>query len=260
MYSRKWLSKSRYEWQNKDFSEDNILNTGDENRKSEEDMPLRLASLTGQQAVSFPSAVVEILRGLVTRINKGGSFPARLSLVAALHGEGVTFTSQALAAILAHDLSAKVCLVDLNWWWPCSSPLIAPDNPGLAAVLTGEAKLGNVITLTECPNLAFIPAGKLARQDRPVLSRSNEIRSLIDELGSRFDHLILDIPAILTTTDAVPLASLGMACCMIVRQGETRISDVQQALDEIDHLKVLGVILNRVVIKTPPKLVKVFSL
>jgi Mrp family chromosome partitioning ATPase len=99
----------------------------------------------------------------------------------------------------------------------------------------------------------------LARQDRPVYSRSQALQMLIHELGSRFDYLILDVPAILATNDAVPLASLGSACCMVVRQGATGISDVEQALDEIDHLTVLGVVLNRVKMSTPPGLVKLVS-
>jgi Mrp family chromosome partitioning ATPase len=229
------------------------------NREFEEALPLVLTSVTGQTLWSFPGEVIENLRSLVTRIGKKGEFPARLSLVAALRGEGVTYIAQALAAILANDLSAKVCLVDLNWWWPSSTPLVASDSPGAAAVLTGEANLADVILTTGWSNLAFVPAGRLARQDRPIMSHSQALKLLIDELGSRFDYLILDIPAILATNDAVPLASLGSACCLVVRQGETPINNVQSALDEIDHLSVLGAVLNRVKFATPPGLVKLVS-
>ena len=118
------------------------MKTERKNREFEESLPLILTSVTGQPLRSFPGEVIENLRSLVTRIGKKGEFPARLSLVAALRGEGVTYTTQALAAILANDLSAKVCLIDLNWWWTSSTPLVASDSPGVAAVLKGCSKPG----------------------------------------------------------------------------------------------------------------------
>ena len=235
------------------------MKKADKKQEIDEAIPLVLTTVSGQPVGSFPGNVIESLRGLVTRIEKKGSFPERLSLVAARRGEGVTYTTQALAAMLANDLSAKVCIVDLNWWWPYASALVTADNLGLAAVLNGEAVLDDVIIPTGWPNLAFVPAGKLAKQDRPVLSRSQALKRLIEELGKRFDHLILDIPAVLTTNDAVPLAALGSACCLVVRQGVTEINDIQQALDEIDHLTILGVILNRVQYVSPARLTKLVS-
>jgi Mrp family chromosome partitioning ATPase len=79
---------------------------------------------------------------------------------------------------------------------------------------------------------------------------------IIEDLSKEFDHLILDIPAIRATNDAVPLASLGDACCLVIRQGVTTAEDVRLTLDEIDHLPILGVILNRVRLKTPRVILK----
>ena len=124
-------------------------------------------------------------------------------MVAALRGEGVTYSAHALATLLANDFSTRVCLVDLNWWWPSHSPLAPPDAPGLAAVLTDETNLDEVIVETGWHNLSYLPAGILAKHDRPMLSRSQELREIMDKLSARFDHLVMDIPAVLATTDAV---------------------------------------------------------
>ena len=62
---------------------------------------------------------------------------------------------------------------------------------------------------------------------------------------------MLDIPAVSATNDAVPLASLGDACCLVVHQGVTPIEKVRSTLDEIDHLTVLGVIMNKTHNYTP---------
>jgi Mrp family chromosome partitioning ATPase len=56
---------------------------------------------------------------------------------------------------------------------------------------------------------------------------------------------------VLSSSDAVALASLGSACCVVVQQGVTPINSVRLALDEIKHLPMLGVVLNQVRINTP---------
>ncbi|MCA9925602.1 MAG: hypothetical protein KC421_24695, partial [Anaerolineales bacterium] len=62
---------------------------------------------------------------------------------------------------------------------------------------------------------------------------------------------LLDIPALLATSDAIPLASLSSGSCLVIKQGVTSIENVRLALDDIAHLNMLGVILNQAVIKTP---------
>jgi Mrp family chromosome partitioning ATPase len=221
--------------------------------------PLDVPSITGDPVLQISGEVIKNLRHLVIRISKDKVFPERLSLVAALRGEGVTFLSRALAATLANDFPVMVCAVELNWWWPSNSAFVAPGNECLAAVLSGQASLEDVIVPTGWPNLAFIPAGKVAKQERPTLANSPALRRTIEVLGKRYDHIILDIPAIRATTDAVPLASLGTGCCQVIRQGATHIDDVRLALDEIDHLKIYGVLLNQVTLLTPSPFVKVIS-
>ena len=46
-------------------------------------------------------------------------------------------------------------------------------------------------------------------------------------------------------SDAIALASLGTACCLIIRQGVTPVSSVRRALDDVKHLPMLGVMLNQ---------------
>ena len=126
-------------------------------------------------------------------------------------------------------------------------------------MLSGDATLGDVLVHTGWPNLYFLPAGKVAKQDRPALARSQALRTLLSELTHNYDHLILDIPAVLATADAVPLASLGTACCLVVRQGVTWVEDVKLALDEIGHLPILGVVMNKVKLTTPSLFIKLIT-
>ena len=241
-----------------------MFKRGKKNKSDEElqSLPLVLTDADEKPLVTLPSDVVVDLRQMVTRIGREENLPKRLAVVSALRQEGVSFISRGLAMIMAHDLSVAVCLVELNWW--DSDHSFLKDNPdiqgsdmgGLAAVLAEEAELDDILLETGYANLWIAPSGEMARQDRPVMARSQKLKELINELGSRFDHLILDVPAILYTSDAVPLASLSSACCVVVRQGVTPVNDVRQALDEIDHLPMVGVVLNNAKMATPSFITK----
>jgi Mrp family chromosome partitioning ATPase len=210
----------------------------------------------GAPVYQFPDSTIDNMRALINRIKRNGEFPQRLAIVSALRQEGVTYISRALATTLAHDTTQKVCIVDVNWWWPSPTDMVAVDNPGLAGIISGEATLEEVIAPSGWSNLVMVPAGSIERQLRPVMARSRALKELLDELASQYDHLILDIPAIQSTSDAIPLASLADACCVVVQQGVTTMEDIGLALDEIAHIKMLGVILNRVKLNTPEKILK----
>jgi Mrp family chromosome partitioning ATPase len=196
--------------------------------------------------------------------------------VAAMRGEGVTYTTLGLAATLASDMNVRVCAVELNWAWPGMTrqqPVTAArrrpwqrkpadtanaelgggsaGGPGLAAVVSGAAKLDDALLPTSLPNLRILPAGNAPEAQRPALARSEQLTRCLDELSERFDHLLLDIPAIMVTSDSVAIASRCDACCVVVRQSVTRSTAIRQALDEIKHLTVLGVVLNQARFHTP---------
>lgn len=231
---------------------------------------LTLRSIDGTPLYTFPSEVVNSVRHMETILNAKGALPARISMVAALHGEGVTYTTLALATTLAYDLAVRVCVVELNWWAPQlptrpahrmsvtpareAAPVIAapPDTAssvgeatGLAAVLIGATTLDSALIQTALPNLMLLPAGELSPAQRPAMARSEALKTCIKQLSQRFDHVLLDIPAILATSDSIALASLGSTCCVVIRQGVTPVGSVRRALDDIKHLPVLGVMLNQ---------------
>jgi Mrp family chromosome partitioning ATPase len=248
---------------------------------------LTLRTATGAALYTFPDGVVDSMRHMATSLMYKGALPARISMVAALREEGVTYTTLALATTLAYDLAVRVCVVELNWWSPVikTQPLQDMDQApatsrksrrakpkqseiqlavattahlpaaagpaGLAAVLMEYMSLDEALVQTAMPNLALLPAGDLTLAQRPAMARSDALKACINQLSRRFDHIVLDIPAILATSDAIALASLGTSCCIVVRQGVTPVSSVRRALDDVKHLPMLGVILNQANTKLP---------
>lgn len=218
--------------------------------------PLTITAQDGGPLMAFAPDAVESLRHMVTRLGLQEALPSRLTLTSALRQEGVTYTARALGSTLANDLLTKVCVVELNWWWPAADMAHLAQNGGLAAVLLGETTLDKAIIPTGRSNLSLLPAGHLPMFNRPIAARSAALRDTIDELGRHFDHLILDVPAVLATSDAMALAALGGACCLVVRQGVTSVEKVRSALDDVQKLPMLGVVMNRVHIATPASLLK----
>jgi len=180
-------------------------------------------------------------------------------MVSAMRGEGVTYLTWALSASLVHDFLTNVCIIDLNWWSPFYSPVNPPGAPGVADILKKRVDLPAAIRKTRLPGLDYLSSGSLERADRSRFARSKDLTSLVDALSEQYDHLILDIPAIRNNNDAPYLVGLGHACCLVIRQGATPIVEAQNALDEIDHVPMLGSVLNQVKYVSPGWVQQIFN-
>lgn len=213
--------------------------------------PLALATAAGTPVMTFSAEVVEALRYILARLKRRGALPPALALVAALNGEGVTYVSRALGTVMANDLPATTCVVELNWWRPAAEIPAANGDKGIAAVSRGEVPLAEALVETNFPNLVLLPAGYVPRQERTALANSEGLATLLNDLSDRFDYLVLDIPAVLATSDAIPLVSLADACCLVVDYGAASVEKIGQALEDIDHVAVLGTIMNEVELATP---------
>lgn len=206
---------------------------------------LVLSSPEGTPWMTFPKSVITPLRRMVSLTNRDGDFPRRLALISSLRQEGVSYIARALGTTLAEDMEEKICVIELNWWWPSSTPEEIASTGGLAAVLSGELTLEEAVVKTSKRNLDILPAGNMPVEKRPPNARSSALHDLIDELSRRYEYLILDVPAITASPDAIPLASLGTACCLVIHQGATLVDEVRTALDDVDHLHLIGVVMNK---------------
>ncbi len=208
---------------------------------------------------TIQSNVIENIRMMATRIRKKGEFPKMLSMTSALSGEGVSSVCVGLGVTMAHDYEADTCIVDLNWYSPSTLYPDDGDPCGVADVIYRGASLESAVRPFGIQNLHFLPAGELEPGKRPIIARSKALRQMLEAVRGRFDQIILDLPAVLINSDTVHLAANSPDCCLVIRQGVTPSHDVKMALDEINHLPILGVVLNRVNIATPDRLVKLLT-
>jgi Mrp family chromosome partitioning ATPase len=241
------------------------------------DNVLSVRAANGALQRTFDADVVQSMRYMATELTLNSKLPPRVAIIAALHGEGVTHTAVALGLTLANDTGTKVCVIELNWWSPGMITLLDPKMlmasaggkrsrkkkelsspqtngmryPGLAKALSGEVSIDDAIIHSDMPNFDLIPAGDVPIARRPAIARNIALRHMLDQLSTRYDHLLLDIPAVRATSDSIVLASLSNACIVVAQQGVTSTTSVQKALDDVKSLTMLGVVLNKVSVSMP---------
>lgn len=217
------------------------------------DGTLVLIDEAGSPIQTVPTEVGEAVRLMVARmrLSDGTDIPQRLGIVASLAGEGTTSIARSLAVVLSNDLSRHVCLVELNWWSLSPWSSRGEVRGGMAEVIAAGAPLDAVLVPTGNPGLTILPAGATAVSERPLLANSPDLERVLGELSDRFDHVLLDLPALSTTSDSLTLAEKAGTLLLVIRQGVTSESDVEAALDQLHGLPVLGAILNRHSTKLP---------
>jgi len=236
------------------------------------ELALTLETADGNLRRSFAGEQIAQIRRMLTDLIVEQRLPGRIGFTAALRGEGVSYITLATAVTLAHDTGKRVCVVELNWLVPGMlsvlnpppaqpkgsrrrepppAPRPIPALPGVAEVLRGQATLAEALLATNYDGLCLLPAGSAPANQRPLLARGNELRTLVETLDKQFDHVLFDLPTVIETGDTLALAALAQACALVVRQGVTPVTEVQRALNDIKHVPVLGVILNQAQIATP---------
>jgi Mrp family chromosome partitioning ATPase len=208
-----------------------------------------------------PPKIAASIRYLVARLqlNDVTGLPVRLALTSAVRGEGVSYVARTLAAVVAHDLERSVCIVDLNWWTSRAPTEPRDDVRGLADVVDGKATLDDVLVATADSSLWLAPAGDVAVARRPVVAKNPALDQVVDDLARLFDHVVLELPPVLVTSDALTLARLCDAYALVVKQGVTTDHQVQRAVQELSGAVSLGIVLNRSSSRIPQRIARLLA-
>jgi Mrp family chromosome partitioning ATPase len=129
-----------------------------------------------------------------------------------------------------------------------------PRQPTLADAIEHGVDVDDIIIPTANPRLCLIAAGNVPVARRPAIAQGRPLATVLDQLDERFDHVLLDLPPVLVSADAMNLSQLADAYVLVVRQGATSESQVEAALDELQGGETLGVILNRFDSNIPKRL------
>jgi capsular exopolysaccharide synthesis family protein len=162
--------------------------------------------------------------------------------------EGKTTTAANIALALAYG-GARVLLVDADMRRPgLHRPLRLTNERGLSHVLTGQARVRDVIQRTVDPNLLAITAGNTPPNPSELLA-SERMKTLLTNLShGPFDWIIIDTPPVLAVTDAVILAPLVSGVTFVIGADMTRRRLAERAIETLIQTrpKYAAAVLNKV--------------
>lgn len=190
---------------------------------------------------------IESLRGFRTAL--------QFALLGAQRNNVVVFTGPAPEAgksflsanfaVVAAAAGRKVVLVDGDLRrGALNERFNVTRKPGLTEALTGT-RLDDVIQRNVVPGLDFIATGAEPPLAADVL-QSPDMESLLSELRSRYDLVLIDTPPVLAAADAGILAPRAGAVFMVARADKTTAAELTAARRVIEQAggEVKGVLFN----------------
>jgi len=160
-------------------------------------------------------------------------------------GDGKTTTACNLAIQLVKlDQALRVVLVDLDLRRASIAAAFGVQvDSSVAEVLRGEQVLDDAILETDIPGLSALILSQPVADPEWLLSNPN-LRTMIQDLESRFDFVIIDTPPVLAVSDAQLILRHASAALFVARAGRTPVKAVRRALDHLPAKKLLGSFLN----------------
>ena len=173
--------------------------------------------------------------------------PKRIAISSPNPAEGKT-TTVINTAIALSQTGAQVIIIDSDMRKPRVHKIFGEENGvGLSNFLSGNADLDSVIKKSDIPNLYYIPGGPIPPNPSELIG-SKLFKSMMESLGERFDHIVLDSPPVLGFADAIILSTSVDGIILVVLGGKTPRETLQRAKEVLHQVnaKILGVVINRI--------------
>jgi capsular exopolysaccharide synthesis family protein len=182
-----------------------------------------LDGISGEAADAFRS-----LRTSLLHANASGA-PRLVLVTSALSHEGASAVSSNLAVAFAR-MNHHVLLIDADLRREASKSAQTPDQAaGLAAALRGTDYRSCASVASDLKNLTYLPAGARVANS-PDLFDSARMREMVAQWREEYDEVIVNLPRLISQSDAVILSTMVDAVLLAVRAGQARRKDVLSAM------------------------------
>lgn len=161
--------------------------------------------------------------------------------------EGKSLTAANLAIVFAKS-GKKTLLLDGDMRKPTVWKTFRLSNQkGLSTLLVSPDDIADSIQKTTIDNLSVLTSGPQPPNPSELLGSTRE-EGIMDQLTRLFDVIIVDMPPVVTVTDAQIVASKADGTILVAREGVSEKAALLKAkqLLEIAHARILGVVYNGV--------------
>jgi len=198
------------------------------------------------------SSAAEAYRVLRTSVllSAAGSAPKTILVTSGQPGEGKTTTTINTAISLA-QLNASVLIIDADLRRPSAHKMFGVQSTrGLSTYLSRDVDLKGLIQKLEIPNLSLLPCGAIPPNPAELIS-SQKMKSMLKELCTQYDHILIDSPPLMNVTDPVILSTMVDGVILVVHGGKSNKHVIQRTRRELMNVgaKIFGVVLNNVDLK-----------
>lgn len=161
--------------------------------------------------------------------------------------EGKSLTAANLAIVFAKS-GKKTLLLDGDMRKSTVWKTFRLSNQkGLSTLLVSPDDIADSIQKTTIDNLSVLTSGPQPPNPSELLGSTRE-EVIMDQLTRLFDVIIVDMPPVVTVTDAQIVASKADGTILVAREGVSEKAALLKAkqLLEIAHARILGVVYNGV--------------
>jgi capsular exopolysaccharide synthesis family protein len=168
----------------------------------------------------------------------------KVLITSTMPSEGKSLMAANLAVTLARSKHLKTLLIECDLRRPTlAQVLLGRPIPGLSEHLQGSLPLSQVIFETEPSGFFFLPAG-FPPVNPLELMQSPKFQTLLEQMNSTFDWILIDSPPVLPLADTSLLMRMSDGVVMVAREGVTEKKPLQKAVEAIDPSLLLGIVLN----------------
>jgi capsular exopolysaccharide synthesis family protein len=195
------------------------------------------------------SAYAEALRNLHASVllSDLDAPPGLVLFTSSAPGEGKSATAASLARVLARA-GTRALLIDADLRRPqLHRTFELARAPGFVDVVSGETAFDAAVSREEATGVHVLPAGRLVQNPADMLA-ADRTRRVLEDLGRRYDIVLLDAPPANAVADARILGVVADSTVFLARWGETPREQVLYALRQLDEAgaRLAGVALTMV--------------
>jgi len=208
----------------------------------------RRVLLTDEQLgeMGHAAAAYRQLRSRVLHRMRGSNWSC-IGITSSGPGEGKTLTAVNLAISIAREKQRDVYLLDLDMRNPSVFESVGVKPPrSIAEYFVGSVPVEQVLFATEVERLMLAGSHDSVRNASELLA-SPRLDELLAYIRRRAPEavILIDLPPIISTDEALVVAPRVDAMFMVVCQGKTRREGLARAINLLGDFTLAGMILNR---------------